>query len=90
VIEIEAADKAMRARVSGKQDTARRTVWQLNIGDLRLRCLSVSCGHVVQIRSAKGWESVDAGRSANPLSLLRAVLQLRAVASELDKPKGGG
>jgi hypothetical protein len=61
-------DDAMRARVSGKEAVARKTVWTLTVREARLRCVAEPLMYVVQLRNPdKGWQTVKAGKDANKL-----------------------
>jgi len=53
-------DKDVQARVKGRQEVARKTVWELTVGVFRLRCLAESDQYVVQLRHPilGGWTTV--------------------------------
>jgi hypothetical protein len=68
-----AQDSAMRARVAGKERTAARTVWSVEIGPLRARCLRDGDGYLVQGRTERGW-SDEIARGTGPLDLLRLIV----------------
>lgn len=63
----------MRARVDGKQKTAASIVWSFEAGGLRVRCLALDEGFLVQARSEKGWtEFIGRGRDA--FALLKLIV----------------
>jgi hypothetical protein len=70
--------KAARARVAGREAVAARTVWQLAVRGLRLRCVQVGAAYQVQARETTGWRvvaSVD-----HPLPALRLAASSEIVA----------
>lgn len=78
-----AADKAMRARVEGRNKTAARTMWTVLIGDrFALRCLARDDGRFdVQVRGPNGWQPLFPGD--DPLAMLRAVSTSKTVEGAL-------
>jgi hypothetical protein len=92
------SDQAVRARVDGRTAVARRTVWQLEVGPLRMRCIatSVECtyegdpikptsAYIVQSRDPKnGWTGV-VGAGDDPAELLRRVSGSASVAKFVQK-----
>jgi hypothetical protein len=65
-------EAAMRKRVEGKQAVQARTVWALEVGCIKLRCLSEGAEFVVQGRDSSGWHKITSGKSSADL-LRRAV-----------------
>lgn len=77
-----AADKAMRARVEGRQKTAARMLWSLTIGGVALRCLAAGeFGYEVQARGPSGWQPLFADE--DPLAMLKAVVLTSTVEEAL-------
>lgn len=73
-------DTAMRARVSGRENVAARTVWQLDANSLRLRCVLVDAEtYELQGRTTHGWVKVASG--VNPMEMLKKTSSLPAVAN---------
>jgi hypothetical protein len=67
------SDEAVRARVTGREAVADKTVWQLNAGPLRARCVHEGGpAYVVQGYTYKGWTAVIF-RGTDPVELLRQV-----------------
>jgi len=72
-------DKAMRARVAGREATEERTVWKLDVPPLRYRCLrdeklnpNGTPRFTVEIRDADGkWGKVfESNNARNALALV--------------------
>lgn len=89
----EATDAGVRARVAGREAVARRTVWQLDIGAFRVRCVASpverddngepikpASAYVVQNRDPKnGWTNM-VGAGDDPAELLRRLVGSAGVA----------
>src|SRR5271167_1278585 len=92
------SDSAVRARVAGREAVARRTVWQLDIGPFRMRCVAspVETGdngepikpasaYIVQNRDPKdGWTNI-VGTGDDPAELRRRVSGSAEVAKFIQK-----
>jgi hypothetical protein len=66
-------DAAVRARVAGREAVAAKTVWQLDLGPVRARCVRQGeAEYVVQGRMSNGWTTVIL-RGTDPVELLRQV-----------------
>lgn len=65
-------DAGVRARVDGKTAIAARTVWALEVGGARFRCLREQGGYVVQARTRKGW-TAEVCKGPDAAELLRQV-----------------
>lgn len=70
-------DKAVQARVAGKELVAKRTIWQLEIGHSRFRCVWTGTDFTVQHRTDKGW-SEGLAHWADPADALRRVACCKA------------
>ena len=69
-----ASDRAVRARVDGKQETERRTAWRIDVGAIAIRCVWRVERFVVETRAGgRTWERIADGPDATVL-LRRAVL----------------
>lgn len=67
-------DARMRARVDGREDKARRIVWQITIGPLAFRCLCLAPGrYIVQARCDKGWQDLPPWSGPDPEKLFQDV-----------------
>ncbi len=76
-------DKAMRARVDGRQKKAALVVWQLTVGPLQFRCVrNRTDSFQMETRSDKGWGKMGLPVN-NPLSLLRFLASHMAVEGAL-------
>ena len=68
------SDRSVQSRVAGKQAVELRTVWQLQLGHIVLRCIYRDRRKfVVQHRSPKGWSDLTTGE--DPMGMLRRALQ---------------
>ena len=64
----EPTDDAVRARVEGRLKTAGKTVWSLECGGLRLRCLRADVGgFIVQAHDGSRWGELTKGSDAHKL-----------------------
>lgn len=79
---IATVEKAVRARVDGREAVAKRTVWSLEIGPVRARCLWRGRDFVVQIRGPKGWNP-EVGHGKDALALLRTVTRSKGLEDAL-------
>jgi len=76
-------DKAVQARVEGRQRMAARTMWKLEAGPLQLRCVKDGPDDFhLEAKSEKGWGKFGP-QSVHPLALLRVAVQLSAVSKVL-------
>lgn len=94
----QSSDEGVRARVAGREAVARRTVWQLDIGPLRMRCIATpvestyegnpitpTSAYIVQSRDPQnGWTGV-VGTGDDPAELLRRAVGSTAVAKFIQK-----
>lgn len=73
-------DDAVRARAAGKDLTARRTVWRLELGAHCFRCVLIKGRFAFQHRSAASatWETWNA--DADPLAALSKLVSSASVA----------
>ena len=73
-------DKAVRARVAGRQTVAEKILWQLNVGDFRVRCIphTVEAGaYIVEARIDGVWRAhLCFGK--DPVELLQRVAKTSA------------
>lgn len=76
-----ASDPA-HARSAGKEAVGARTVWFVDIGPLRARCLLDGEGYVVQARTSRGWTDTI-GRGADALELLRRLMSSAGMAKAM-------
>lgn len=61
-------DDAVQARVEGRMKTASKTVWALDCGGLRLRCLRADAGgFIVQAHDGSRWGELTKGSDAHKL-----------------------
>jgi hypothetical protein len=65
-------DRASWARARGKAATAARTVWMIEVGALRFRCLHYKTEFEVQLRHNGKWECVRLTK--DPAGALRAAV----------------
>ncbi len=79
---------ATRARVAGKMAVAARTVWQLDIGQMRIRCLWQDDHYELQARTEKGWCHFGGGTC--PHQLLSRVIIGKTVAAAIERNKPAG
>lgn len=75
-------EEGVRARVAGRVDIATRTVWKLEIGDLRVRCVREEDGStlIVQANDGAGWNN-EVTRGTDAYQLLQAVVASKGVLS---------
>lgn len=59
-----------------------RTLWQLDIGNIRTRCVSVEDGFAVQGRTDHGWTTVLA-KGTDPTALLQSLVNSATVHNAL-------
>jgi len=72
-----------KAMVAGKQATQARTVWQLEVGEARFRCLRQKVGFTVQVRGPTGaWETFCRGE--RQLQLLFRLVESDTMVELLD------
>lgn len=73
VLQMRTEDDAVRARNEGKDAVARRTIWILEIGGLKVRCLLENqTMFVVQVRTEGSWRR-EIARGPDALRLLRTI-----------------
>jgi hypothetical protein len=82
----EPTDDAVRARVEGRMKTASKTVWSLECGGLRLRCLRADGGFIVQVHDGSRWGELTKGSDAH--KLLVDVASSNSVAAFLGRTPG--
>ena len=81
---------AAHRRAAGKAAVAARTVWQLQVGAVALRCLAEPEGFVVEARTSSGWEPVAPGTNAHMLleRVVRLELTVRAIEQSTEFARG--